>query len=95
MRVNVYSQEITDRLEVVSAIAQNTGSEFFGIRFYLDSADSLKPPIHPDDDSSGVTFWIKSKKSGFKEGDGESLSELFRNAATLIDGINLRKEVIK
>jgi len=56
MRINIYAQEITDRLEVVETTAENTGAKFIGIRFYLDSPDSLKPPVHPDDDSSAVTF---------------------------------------
>lgn len=81
MRVNVYSQEITDKFEVVRTTAANTGSSFIGIRFYLESADELKPPLHPDDDSSAVTFWVKSGKGGFKDGDQWQLASLLRSAS--------------
>jgi len=84
MRVNVYAQEITNRIEVVTATADNTGARFVGVRFYLDSADCLKPPAHPDDDSSAVTFWIKSGKGGFKPGDENALAVLFEQAATAL-----------
>lgn len=85
MRVNIYAEEIIDRLEVVMAIAENTGSHFYGIRFYLESSDKLFPPKHPDDDSSAVTFWIKSKKDGYKQGDELFLAELLRKASNLIE----------
>lgn len=81
MRVNVYAQEITPRVEIVEATANNTGARFVGVRFYLDSADSLKPPAHPDDDSSAVTFWVKSTRAGFKHGDEEALAKIFEVAA--------------
>lgn len=84
MRVNVYAQEIIDRLEVVTTTAENTGASFIGIRFYLDSPDSLKPPAHPDDDSSAVTFWVPSGKGGYKVGDEVKLSTLLHNAADML-----------
>jgi hypothetical protein len=86
MRVNVYAQEIADRLEVIKTTAANTGASFVGIRFYLDSPDCLKPPTHPDDDSSAVTFWVRSKKTGFKHGDQANLVNLLRQAADLLEG---------
>lgn len=85
MRVNVYAQEITNRLELVAATAENTGAKFIGIRFYLDSPDSLKPPTHPDDDSSAVTFWVRSGKLGYKAGDAKPLADLLRKAAMMLD----------
>lgn len=55
MRVNVYAEEMTDRVEVIEKRA-DTGHTFTGIRFYLGF-----PFIHQDgdDDSSAVTFWGK------------------------------------
>jgi hypothetical protein len=87
MRVNVYAQEITERVDVVEARAENTGANFIGVRFYLDSPDSLKPPKHPDDDSSAVTFWVKSGKRGFKFGDEKQLVELLRRAANYLESV--------
>ena len=94
MRINIYAQEITDRVEIVSATAENTGAMFLGVRFYLESPDSLKPPQHPDDDSSAVTFWVKSGKSGFKVGDEATLSNLFLHAAELLKSGQSSKNIL-
>lgn len=69
MRINVYAEEMTDRVELV------TKGDFTGIRFYLYMpvtipVDERFPPqrvtvrgpfMHHtgDDDSSAVTFWGK------------------------------------
>ena len=70
MRVNVYAEEMTDRIEVISKTID--GREFTGIRFYTElpatkthadgTVEQVKGPFvhHPgDDDSSAVTFWGK------------------------------------
>jgi len=73
MRVNVYAEEITNRVELISK--QTADGEFVGIRFYLelpvtdmtatnfglDPIQHRGPFIHRpgDDDSSAVTFWGK------------------------------------
>jgi hypothetical protein len=71
MRVNVYAEEMTDRVELVSK--KNDDGEFTGLRFYLELpvtrgngdpayTEQVKGPfIHRkgDDDSSAVTFWGK------------------------------------
>lgn len=65
MRVNVYAEEITDRIEIVS---KQIGEETFtGCRFYLElpvtrgQVQVSGPFMHHkgDDDSSAVTFWGK------------------------------------
>lgn len=66
MRVNVYAEEITDRVEIVEK------DGFTGVRFYLELPVNINPGIpgsptmrgpfiHKpgDDDSSAVTFWGK------------------------------------
>jgi hypothetical protein len=66
MRVNVYAEEITQRIEIVEK------DGFTGIRFYLylpvtipqnhGGVTTYRGPFqhHPgDDDSSAVTFWGK------------------------------------
>ena len=84
MRVNVYAQEITSRLEIVTATAENTRATFYGLRFYLESSDKLFPPKHPDDDSSAVTFWIKSGKDGYMPGDEDKLLHILDLAIGLL-----------
>lgn len=81
MRINVYAEEMTDRVEIVTK--EVDGQMFTGIRFYLylpvtlDRATDFElgtavrgPFIHHegDDDSSAVTFWGKSAlKSNLKK----------------------------
>jgi len=65
MRVNVYAEEMTDHVEIISKDID--GSVFTGLRFYLHlpvsvGGDHVRGPfIHRpgDDDSSAVTFWGK------------------------------------
>jgi hypothetical protein len=63
MRVNVYAEEMTDRVEVLSK--EIGGQRFTGLRFYLElpatvDGEQFKGPFFHrpgDDDSSAVTFW--------------------------------------
>lgn len=70
MRVNIYAEEMTDRIEIIEK-ATTTGT-FTGLRFYLElpvtvpqehgGAIQHRGPFmhHPgDDDSAAVTFWGK------------------------------------
>lgn len=74
MRVNVYAEEMTERLEVISKTID--GHAFTGLRFYLElpatipnpDRDSASPTANVqgpfmhrpgDDDSAAVTFWGK------------------------------------
>jgi len=74
MRVNVYAEEMTDRIEIISKTVD--GQLFTGLRFYLElpvtvpviqdgkqlGTNVFKGPFmhRPgDDDSSAVTFWGK------------------------------------
>lgn len=59
MRINIYHHEIPTMAERgpehVTTVAEDTGEEFHGIRFYTE------PPVEHmpgDDDSSAVTFWL-------------------------------------
>ena len=90
MRVNVYAEEITERVEIVEKTA-DTGSTFVGVRFYLKTHEDMLMPKHPDNDDSAVTFWCKSSKSGFKGGDEETLMNLFREASERL--YKLRQEL--
>lgn len=75
MRVNVYAEEMTDRIEIISKDID--GQRFTGLRIYLElpvtvpvrdhagnvvgSNEYRGPFMHraDDDDSSAVTFWGK------------------------------------
>lgn len=66
MRVNVYAEEMTDRIEIISK--EIDGNHFTGLRFYLylavtdpDGSEHQGPFLHRpgDDDSAAVTFWGK------------------------------------
>jgi hypothetical protein len=90
MRVNVYAEEITERCKLVEAHVKETGATFYGIRFYLKTHADMLPPRHPDDDSSGVTFWVKSHTGGFQPGDQGRLADLFAKAAAILQDITPR-----
>ena len=65
MRVNIYAEEMTDKVEFVEKTID--GQKFTGVRFYLElpvtvgDREYRGPFIHRpgDDDSSAVTFWGK------------------------------------
>lgn len=54
MRINIYSEEMTPRVEKVTKKAN--GQTFYGLRFYLKSPEALHHTPE-DDDTSAVTFW--------------------------------------
>ena len=71
MRVNVYAEEMTDRIEIISKTID--GTDFTGLRFYLylpvtmPGGDNLRGKFlhrEGDDDSAAVTFWGKRDLRG-------------------------------
>ena len=87
MRVNVYAEEMTDRLELVKKTIN--GRTYTGLRFYLelpvtlpyDDGRHFHPPMRgpfmhlgEDDDSAAVTFWGK-----------QDLRKVLRAALELLD----------
>jgi len=78
MRINIYSQELTDLVEQVTS--RPIGEEdpvFYAARLYLHSA----PGLH-DDDQSGITFWLP-KSPERREAMARAFEEIagiFRNA---------------
>jgi len=66
MRVNVYAEEMTQRVEMVEKIID--GVVYTGVRFYLEMPATVNgkqyrgPFLHKenDDDSSAITFWGKA-----------------------------------
>jgi 3-deoxy-D-arabino-heptulosonate 7-phosphate (DAHP) synthase len=80
MRVNIYAEEMTDRVKVSKE--ERNGQVFTTLRFYLelpatvDGKQYRGPFMHgpEDDDSSAVTFWSTS-----------DLRPMLRNALELLD----------
>jgi hypothetical protein len=77
-RYNVYSQELTKDIELVSKTA-DTGIRYYGVRMYLASPDILHHTAD-DDDRSAITFWLPNARS-FTKSD---LAAVFRRMADLI-----------
>lgn len=80
MRINVYSQELTD--EVITVIKEaNTGIHYSGAQLILHSSARLHhPPL--DDDRSAITFWIpksKMRREQFAKAF-EHIARIFREA---------------
>lgn len=84
MRVNVYAEELTERVEIVTKTID--GQDFTGLRLYLELPATQEvnggvvqhrgPFLHRpgDDDSSAVTFWGK-----------QDLRLLLRKALAILD----------
>lgn len=56
MRINVYSQELTDEVNVIEKVS-NTGLTYTAVQLMLHSSPMLHHPP-ADDDRSAVTFWL-------------------------------------
>lgn len=77
MRINVYSQELTDETELVCQKA-NTGVIYSAVRLMLLSSPMLHHPP-ADDDRSAVTFWLPKTQAR-----RESLAVAFEKLAALV-----------
>ena len=83
MRVNIYAEEMTDKVELITKTID--GRKYTAIRFYLelpatvDGKSYQGPFVHRpgDDDSSAVTFWGK-----------RALKKVLRKALQLLDDHN-------
>lgn len=60
MRINVYSQELTDEVNVVEK-ESNTGLVYSAVQLMLHSTKKLHRPPE-DDDRSAVTFWLPKSR---------------------------------
>lgn len=61
MRINVYSQELTDEVITVEK-KSGTGVVYTGIQLILHSSPMLHHPPK-DDDRSAITFWLPRSPS--------------------------------
>jgi hypothetical protein len=78
VRTNVYSQELTKEVELISKVA-DTGITYYGARMYLASPDILHH-TEEDDDRSAITFWIPNNRTFTKR----DLAKVFSDMAYLI-----------
>ena len=80
MRINVYSQELTDEVLLIEK-PSNTGITYHAAQLVLHSSPLLHHPPH-DDDRSAITFWLP-KSPARREAIAkafEQLAEIFRTA---------------
>lgn len=64
MRINVYSQELTDETMLITKEGTNEAGEpetFYGVRMMLHSPEQLHHTVD-DDDRSGITFWLPKSR---------------------------------
>jgi hypothetical protein len=63
MRVQVYSEELGEGVEIVTKTAAG-GEVFYGLRVWLKTCRELLDHSTPeDDDRSAVTFWARSRSA--------------------------------
>ncbi len=61
MRINVYSQELTDETRTIEK-GSNTGVVYHAVQLMLHSSPRLHHPPD-DDDRSAVTFWLPKSEA--------------------------------
>lgn len=80
MRINVYSQELTDEVLLIEK-GSNTGIVYHAAQLILHSSERLHHPPQ-DDDRSAVTFWLPKSQERREEMAKafERIAFIFRNA---------------
>lgn len=87
MRINVYAEEITDEVEVVTKEVEDNefGKRvFFGLRFFLKSP----PDLHhseEDDDRTAITMWLRWTRANGN--DPQLISNLLTNMRGALEEI--------
>lgn len=75
MRINVYSQELTDEVIAVSK-ESNTGVTYHAAQLVLHSSPMLHHPP-ADDDRTAITFWLP-KSADRREAMAKAFEEIAR-----------------
>lgn len=80
MRINVYSQELTNEVITVEKCS-NTGVTYHAAQLVLHSSPMLHHPPK-DDDRSAITFWLPRSASRREEMAKafEAMAQVFRTA---------------
>lgn len=82
MRLNIYGEELTSRMELTSKTVNQ--ELFVGVRFYIKS----HPDLHhsdSDNDESAVTFWVPWTKE--KGNDYQLVYNMFAEACNMLHKI--------
>lgn len=81
MRINVYSQELSDEVLLLSK-SSNTGVTYHAAQLVLHSSPRLHHPPQQDDDRSAVTFWLPKSQERREEMAQafERIAAIFRDA---------------
>lgn len=79
MRVNVYSQELTDEVSVIEQVS-DTGLVYTGVRMMLQSSHLLHFS-GLDDDRSAVTYWLPRSRDR-REALAKTLEEMAMRVRT-------------
>ena len=79
MRINVYSQELTDEVIELEKVS-NTGRIYKAAQLILHSSEHLHHPPE-DDDRSAVTFWLPRS-----EHRREEMAKAFERIAAVFRG---------
>lgn len=77
MRINVYSQELTNEVSLTTK-ESNTGIVYHGVRMMLHSAKELHH-TPADDDRSAITIWLPRSSSR-----RDKLADMLSNMAELV-----------
>lgn len=80
MRINVYSQELTSEVLLISK-ESNTGIVYHGVQLVLHSSPMLHHPPD-DDDRSAITLWLpRSEERRIALADAlHNMADLVQNA---------------
>ncbi len=81
MRINIYSQELTNEVVNIQKVS-NTGLTYSAVQLILHSSERLHHPP-ADDDRSAVTFWLPKSNERREElaRAFETMAEAVRQAA--------------
>lgn len=81
MRINIYSQELTNEVKLVTKKSDDGAVVFQAVQLILHSSPMLHHPP-ADDDRSAVTFWLPKSSSRREEMARafERAAEIFRTA---------------
>lgn len=85
MKINVYSQELTSEVKVITKTS-NTGKVYYAASLIFHSSDMLHN-APGDDDRSAVTFWLPWTKER-----REDLAKAFDSIANVFRELKLGKE---
>ena len=63
MRINIYSEEMHDGVELIEKHNVNGNKTFYGLRIFLKSPQELLDHSTPeDDDRNAITIWARDEK---------------------------------